>query len=90
MSDYREACNEAKAVRRGIVEQRPIRAKARSKQAKPHVVEYRFTNPVLRLMARTQWSVFGRYATPDVAQSVVDNKNRSAANSIGAEYRVRP
>lgn len=81
MSDYREACNEAKAVRRGIVEPRPVSRAAKKRQAKPVVVEYRYP----AFMAG--WFKFGAYADVATAQAVIANKTRTRHS---AEYRIKP
>lgn len=82
---YREDCNDAKAVRRGIVEPRPLRA-AKKRTKGQVVVEYRY--PSLPMARARSWSKFGAYPDLATAQQVIANKTRSG--SSGAEFRIRP
>lgn len=78
---YREDCNQAKAARAGIVEQRP--QPNRNKRAKPVAVEYRLSE-----IARTQfrgnfWTIFGTewskwhsYRTQAEAEKAIADQQR--------------
>lgn len=83
MSDYRESCIERQAVRRGIVEPRPVGGKRR--QDKPVVVECRY--PVSGLPMLRGWWKFGSYATTEIAEQTMARQRRKHPS---AEYRIRP
>lgn len=83
---YREQNNKAAAVRRGIVEPRPVSKRSKIKPPRTIVVEMRFLRPG-RVFPRG-WSKHGAYSSLGVAQQVVDQGNRKYAGGI--EYRIRP
>jgi len=78
MSDYREDCVERKAVRAGIIEQKPL--KSRNKRPRPFVVEHRrnenapFFNP-----RKNDWQRWGSYRTIEEA--------RKAMETLARKYR---
>lgn len=84
-TSYREASNEAKAVRQGIVEARPIGGKKRQGK-KDVVVELRYPGSSFKWAAR--WHKFGAYPDLATAQQVVDNKTRGKSGTT--EYRIKP
>jgi hypothetical protein len=92
MSDYRERCNEAKARRAGIVDQRP--PPNRSKKAKPVVVEYRVSEETLKRHDGKFWRNFREwrkwhsYRTIEEAQKAIDNDVRK--NHGLWEFRIKP
>lgn len=94
MSDYRERCNEAKAKRSGIVDQRA--QPNRSKRAKPVVVEYRLGEHAKKHFAGNfwselqmgDWSKWHSYRTTEEAQKAIDNDIRK--NDGLWEFRIKP
>jgi hypothetical protein len=85
VSDYRESSNQAKAVRRGIVEPRPIGGKKRQGK-KTVVVEIRY--PGLNLPFARDWHKFGAYEDRETAETVIANKTRGGNGR--PEYRIKP
>ena len=91
---YREDCNEAKAARQGIVDQRPVRPV--SKKAKPVVVEYRLSERARKNFAGNFWSElkmgdwhkWHAYRTVEEAQKAIDNDVRK--NQGLWEFRLKP
>jgi hypothetical protein len=86
---YREDCNEAKAARQGIVEQRPARPVA--KKEKPFMVEYRRhpRQADCGLFRRfTEWRKWGNYRTADEAQKVIDLQTRKHPTLW--QFRLKP
>lgn len=85
---YREDCNEAKAKRAGIVEQRQVRSV--SKKAKPITVEYR-RSPKQRddgLFRRfTDWRKWSNYRTVGEAEKVIANQLRKYPDLW--EFRIK-
>jgi hypothetical protein len=90
MSDYRESSNAAKAVRRGIVQSRPVGGKKR--QAKDVIVESRYRADApgifgLLFGADREWRKHAAYNSPAVAQQAIANLERKYRWS---EYRIKP
>ena len=83
MSDYRESSNRAKAVRRGVVEPRPVAGK--KTQAKAIVVEWRWPDSPFKSFRK--WSKRGAYATAEVAIRALDNFKRKHPRW---EFRIKP
>lgn len=73
MSSYREDCNKAKAVRRGVEEQRPNTPKVPKK--KTVRVDFRLKPRDLEnLPTLSKWSKWGMYRTADEAQTMIDRE----------------
>lgn len=87
MSSYREDCIKAKAVREGIVEQRPVSGK--NGKVFPIVMEYRYTwvfcwnGP-----GDGKWRKWNRYRTKEEAQMAMDGLRRK--RGANWEFRLRP
>ena len=79
MTSYREASNNAKAARLGIVEQRPVGTKSR--RDRPFVVECRFPK------REDKFWKWGSYRTESEAQRVIDTQARKLPFY---EFRMKP
>jgi hypothetical protein len=93
MSDYRERCNEAKAKRADIVDQRP--PPNRSKKAKPVVVEYRVSEIARTYFRGNFWTIFGTdwskwhsYRTISEAEKAIADQQRKHPDLW--EFRIKP
>jgi hypothetical protein len=80
MSSYREDCIEAKAVKAGIVEPRPLRGKNKSRPA-PFVVEYRAVQQDrggvwMSAAFLFNWRKYGAYRTLEQAQTTMEQQAR--------------
>jgi hypothetical protein len=87
---YREDCNDAKAARRGLVEQRPVSTKSK-KKAKPVLLEYRRDrdNKFLRVLKWDRdWHRFNTYRTVEEAEKVMADQLRKHPGLW--EFRVVP
>ena len=87
VKSYREDCNDAKAARRGLVDQRPIGG--RSKREKPVIVEYRCTAEWANKApwSKRDWRKFGAYRNKSEAEKVVTSQTRK---DVGfREYRIK-
>jgi hypothetical protein len=90
---YREDCNEAKAARAGIVDQRP--PPNRSRKAKPIVVEYRLSE-IARTTSKgnfwtifgTEWSKWHSYRTTAEAEKAIADQQRKHPDLW--EFRLKP
>lgn len=86
VSDYREGCNHAKAVRAGIVEQRPIRTAP--KKERPVILESRPLEGTYACARRNgEWRKWHAYRSVREAEQARDNLNRKYARLW--EFRVR-
>jgi hypothetical protein len=84
---YREDCNDAKAVRRGIAEQRP--ASGKNGKARPVIVESRWLRDpfaILRSRPKREWRKYGAYRTEDEARTMIANATRKYGF---LEFRIR-
>lgn len=90
MTSYREASNNAKAARLGIIEQRTVGT--RSRRDRPFVVEYRI-NPGSRMAdafkssSWTNWGKWGAYRTEAEARRVIESQARKYPSY---EFRMKP
>jgi hypothetical protein len=85
---YREDCNEAKAARQGIVEQRPLAPKA--KKDKPVIVQSRRHKRCVlpKWLAEPEWRKWGSYRTVEEAQKVIDLQSCKLSDLW--EFRIKP
>lgn len=87
MSNYREGCIRAKAVRAGIIDPRPLATP--SKKAKPVVLEARALDDYrCRDRAYGGWRKWSAYASVAEAEQACSNLARKYARLW--EFRVRP
>jgi hypothetical protein len=88
MQSYREDCNDAKAARQGIVEQRPLRIA--SKKSKPVIVQSRRHKrcALPQWMIEPKWRKWGSYRTAEEAQKVIDLQSRKHSDLW--EFRIKP
>lgn len=89
MSDYREGCIKAKAVKRGIIDQRPVSGKA-NKKKREHIVEFRYTKgePAYDLLKLNgKWHNWKAYLTPEDAMQALEGFRRKYP---WREYRLQP
>lgn len=89
MGTYKEETLRAKAVKEGIIDQRPLLPKSRKKR--PVVLEYRW-----RAAAHCEppgewglWKTWGRYATETAAKQAADKHSREQWKQGRYEYRVK-
>lgn len=90
MTSYREAGNNAKAARLGIVEQRPVGTK--SKRDRPFIVENRIkpdsrVAEAFKSSSWMNWGKWGSYRTEAEAQRVIDTQARKLPFY---EFRMKP
>jgi hypothetical protein len=87
VNSYRESCNEAKAVRAGIVEQRPIRPT--SKKDKPVIVECRrhLRCQLPESLVSKEWRKWNRYRTVEEAEKAMALQRRKLSDLW--EFRIR-
>ena len=83
---YRQDCNEAKAAREGVIEQRPVRGKAAYRGKRTVVVEYR-TKSRTGYYVRDWTPWFRKYHTVKQAEEAVTTMNRHGGYF---EYRMPP
>lgn len=83
MTAYRESSNAAKAVRRGIVEPRPVGGKKR--QDKPVIVESRWPGSPIKVWR--EWRKSASYADLATAEAAMANQQRKHPRF---EYRIKP
>lgn len=88
MTSYREASNNAKAARLGIIEQRTVGT--RSRRDRPFVVEYRLKprdSFARSFKSMTKWSKWGAYRTQEEADQTMAAKQRKYPFY---EFRMKP
>jgi hypothetical protein len=87
MGDYRERCNEAKAKRAGIVDQRPVNPVAR--KDKPVIVECRrhLRCQLPESLITKEWRKWNRYRTVEEAERAMALQ-RSKLSDLW-EFRIR-
>lgn len=87
MASYREGNNHAKAVKRGIVDQRA--GQGNSKKATPFVVEFRLGTPVgaFDRSLFLEWRKVGKYRTREIAERFVSRDKVKWPHCV-PEYRI--
>lgn len=87
MQSYREDCNDAKAARQGIVDQRPLVPKA--KKDRPVIVQSRRHKrcALPQSLVSLEWRKWGSYRTVEEAQKVIDLQSRKLSELW--EFRIK-